>query len=64
MIDFDKLRIGYVPYSNDMTKPGDRRRFCYYAKKRNIKFEIAQPSKDYDVVVLTEGADSTILEQV
>jgi len=56
---FGELRVGYVPYSPLFDRPGDRRRFCYYAKQRNLSFEIAQPSKSYDVVVLSEAADIT-----
>jgi glycosyltransferase involved in cell wall biosynthesis len=58
--DLARLRIGYVPYSATLEKPGDRRRFVYYAKKRNLSFEIANPSKKYDVVVITENADLSI----
>ena len=50
-------RIGYVPMSNSLTSPGDKRRFPYYASKRNIDFEIANTSSDYDLVVLTQSAD-------
>ena len=51
------LRIGYVPYSHSLDRPGDRRRFVYYARQRNLPFEIADPSEKYDVVVVTENAD-------
>src|SRR5438309_1369823 len=51
------LRIGYVPCTPSFAAPGDRRRFCYYAAKRNLQFEIAQPSQTYDIVVLTQSAD-------
>ena len=51
------LRIGYVPYSDSLDRPGDRRRFVYYARQRNLSFEIADPSEKYDVVVVTENAD-------
>jgi hypothetical protein len=54
------LNIGYVPYTEDFSHPADRRRFAYYAKIRNIKFEIANPSKSYDFVVVTQGADLSI----
>lgn len=54
-----ELRVGYVPYSPLLDRPGDRRRFCYYANRKNLSFEIAQPSKSYDVVVLSEAADIT-----
>ncbi len=52
-----QLRIGYVPYSEQLTQPGDRRRFCHYAAKRNLTFEIAKPSETYDLVILTGVAD-------
>src|SRR5437588_889604 len=54
------LRVGYVPYSSSLDSPGDRRRFCFYARKRNIPFEIAMPGKTYDLVVLSEAADITV----
>ena len=53
-------RIGYVPYSASLEKPGDKRRFAAYATARSLKFEIANPEDRYDVVVLTEAADITI----
>tara|TARA_B000000460_G_C21532304_1_gene401379 strand:- start:538 stop:1593 length:1056 start_codon:yes stop_codon:yes gene_type:complete len=54
-----KLKIGYVPMSRDLKHPGDRRRFLYYAKQRNINFEIASIDTQYDAVVLTQAADHT-----
>ena len=59
-MDFNKYRIGYVPLSSNFNLPGDRRRFCYYASKRGINFEIADPSKDYDIVVVTQKGDLSI----
>jgi len=56
-IDLNKLKIGYVPYDNKLDQPGDSRRFCYYAKKRNIAFEIADPSRNYDLVIVSEHGD-------
>ena len=53
------LRIGYVPNHASMDPPGDRRRFGFYARKRNLPFEPAQPEGRYDVVVLSEAADIT-----
>jgi len=55
-----KLRVGYVPLSKNLESPGDRRRFIYYAKIRNIDFEIADPSRHYDLVVVTGNADISI----
>jgi hypothetical protein len=55
--DLQRLRIGYVPCSPSFQAPGDRRRFCYYASKRNLRFELARPAGTYDVVILTQAAD-------
>lgn len=52
--------IGYVPMSQNFEQPGDRRRFAFYAKERDISFEIADPAKNYDVVVLTQAADLSV----
>ena len=49
-----------MPYSVQLNQPGDRRRFCYYAKKRGILFEIAKPSENYDIVIVTERADLSV----
>ena len=59
-MDLTKLRIGYVPLSQTFEKPGDKRRFVYYANSRNLLFEIADPSKKYDLVVLSQNADLSI----
>jgi glycosyltransferase involved in cell wall biosynthesis len=55
-----RLKIGYVPYSINYERPGDRRRFIFYAKKRNIQFENADPNKKYDIVILTQNADISL----
>ena len=51
------MRIGYVPYSEDLRQPADRRRFPYYAERRGLAFELADPREDYDVVVVTPRTD-------
>jgi len=53
----EKLRIGYGGTSRDFTAPQDRRRFCFWASNREGDFELADPSKQYDLVVLTQMAD-------
>lgn len=58
------MRIGYVPLSKEFDAPGDRRRFCYYAARRNLRFEIAEPAGKYDVVVLTQNADISAWSRV
>lgn len=52
-------RVGYVPYSSDLSYAGDRRRFPFYARRRGIDFELARPGGHYDVVVLASVADIT-----
>lgn len=54
------LRIGYVPYGETLSLPGDSRRFVYYAKKRGIKFELANPKNEYDLVILSGRADISV----
>jgi hypothetical protein len=51
------MKIGYVPYSRDLTQPADRRRFPYYAEQRGIEYELADPDAAYDIVVVTPRAD-------
>src|SRR5665647_941525 len=52
-MDFKELKIGYVPYLPDLSQPGDRRRFPYFAKRNKISFEVADKNKFYDIILLT-----------
>ena len=52
-MDLERLKIGYVPYGKSLIAPGNRRRFWYYAQQRNIRYEIADPTQDYDIVFVT-----------
>ncbi len=54
------IRIGYVPMSKNLTSPGDKRRFIYYANRRNINFEIANTSEKYDLVIVTQNSDLSV----
>jgi len=51
------MRVGYVPYGPNVDRPGDLRRFPFYARARGLDFELASPDGDYDVVVLSGLAD-------
>ena len=51
------MKIGYAPYTDGLTQPGDRRRFPFYARLRGLDFELAEPEGDYDVVVVTPRND-------
>src|SRR4051794_38458056 len=53
-------RIGYAPFSSDLSKPGDRRRFAGYAQRRNLQIELAVPGESYDVLVLSQLADISL----
>jgi len=59
-VNFSGLRIGFVPMSKSLWHPFDLRNFLYYARKRGIKFEIADPGKDYDFIVLSPRADVSV----
>ena len=59
-MEFNDLRIGYTAWSKDLRNHADLRRFCYYAEKRNLKFEIADPSETYDLVFLNQSADISV----
>lgn len=52
-MNFKELKIGYVPYLPDLSQPADRRRFPFFAKTQNIPYEIADASKNYDIILLT-----------
>jgi glycosyltransferase involved in cell wall biosynthesis len=51
------MRVGYAPYDASLGQPADRRRFPFYAGHRGIDFELADPRRDYDLVVVTPRAD-------
>jgi glycosyltransferase involved in cell wall biosynthesis len=57
---WQSMRVGYVPMTDSLTAPGDRRRFVYYARARGIPFEVATPGRKYDLVVLSERADLSV----
>ncbi len=59
-MNFSGLQIGYVPFGKPKLHPFDLRNFVYYARKRNINFEIADPNKEYDIIVLTPRVDLSV----
>ena len=46
------LKVGYIPYSPDLSQPADRRRFPHFAERKKMAYEIADPKKKYDVIIL------------
>lgn len=49
--------VAYLPYSDDLTVPGDRRRFCWYARERDVGFAVGRPAHEPDLVYVTSLAD-------
>ncbi len=56
-IDFTKLKVGYWPNRQHLDHPGDRRRFVFFAREKNILFDIADPAKQYDIIYLTSACN-------
>lgn len=54
------MRIGFVPMNDSLRHPFDLRNFLYYARKRDLSFEIARPDKEYDLIVLSPRADISV----
>ena len=59
-MNWNGIRIAYAQYHKDNMAPGDRRRFVFYANERQIKFDVADPLKIYDIVYLTYGCNLSI----
>ncbi|MFN4123405.1 MAG: hypothetical protein ACK4GL_08900 [Flavobacteriales bacterium] len=51
------IRVGYFPHNNTLKHPGDRRRFVFFAREVGLSFEIADPTKAYDIVYLTSSCN-------
>ncbi|MEA2301300.1 MAG: hypothetical protein QOE44_1835 [Solirubrobacteraceae bacterium] len=51
------VRIGYAPMTADLRAPGDRRRFCFYAARRGLDFDVVSAPAGHDLVVLSPRAD-------
>lgn len=58
-MNFSGLRVGFLPYG-DMQHPWNLRNFVYYARRRNFQFEIVEPGKDYDIIVLSPLTDISV----
>jgi hypothetical protein len=54
---FKHLQIGYVPYNSDLSHPDDRRRFPFFAERNDVKFEVADSRKSYDIILLPAPAN-------
>ena len=52
----DKLSIGYVPHSKDLSHPGDRRRLASWAKYNDVKLVLDNPLRA-DLLILSNNAN-------
>lgn len=52
----DSLVVGYVPYSKDLSHPGDRRRLVVWANSKKLQLNLSDPLKS-DVLVLSCGSN-------
>jgi len=59
-MNWTEQKVAYTPYNKDLTAPGDRRRFVFYAVERNVRFELADPLRVYDIIYLTYGCNLSI----
>jgi hypothetical protein len=64
MKELANIEIAYWPCSYNLDRPGDRRRFYYYASKKNVRYELFDVKKNYDLVILSQNADITILDSL
>lgn len=57
MIEYDKLDVCYFPNDNSLKAPGDRRRFVFFAKKKNILFDTFIKDKNYHLIYVVYGSN-------
>jgi len=54
--ELESLKIGYVPYSTDLTHPADRRRLAAWAFNKEISLNVENPLES-DILVLSNAAN-------
>jgi hypothetical protein len=52
-----RIRIGYLPYSRDMSAASDRRRLVRYASLRGHELELFREGRRYDLIALGQLSD-------
>lgn len=50
------VSVGYVPYTNELSHPADRRRLASWATERNVRLNLSNPLES-DVIVLSNAAN-------
>jgi len=61
---FKNLKIAYSPYSQNLLGPGDRRRFCFFAKELGIDFEIFEKGKNYHLAIFSSTSDLNYIKKL
>ena len=52
----NRIKVGYVPYSQDLQHPGDRRRLAAWAIENKVNLNVSDPL-DSDLLVLSNAAN-------
>ena len=50
------MRVGYVPYSKDLSHPADRRRLAFWAQQVGIELNVSSPLES-DILILSNAAN-------
>ena len=53
---FRLIRVGYVPNSQDLGHPADRRRLAFWAHEKNLELNVKNPL-DSDILILSGAAN-------
>ena len=57
MKTMDKIKVGFLPNSEDFSHPQDRRRYVPFVSKLGIILEIAQFAEHYDILYISLNCD-------
>ena len=64
MENIKKYKIAYDPYFGNFSFPGNRRRFCFFAKEINLSFSKYNAKDNYDIILLTERSDLSQIKKL
>ena len=57
MTKLSQINVCYLPYHLSLKSPGDRRRFVYFAKHKNILYDTKIQNKYYKLIYVTYGSN-------
>ena len=55
--DLKEILVGCIPNSFDFQHPADRRRYIPFFRDNEIKYEIADFEKNYDILIVSINSD-------